>query len=116
MRRPLTKSGAPGREPLDSLVTRRSIHPGSRSWLWPADHLVRIFHREVLLAEHVQRRKPASSDQQARLRQARLGQARLRQARLGQGSRRPRQPTDGVVVGTCGGDLALHSPIRWWYV
>ena len=111
MRRPLTKSGAPGREPLDSLVTRRSIHPGSRSWLWPADHLVRIFHREVLVAEHVQRRKPASSDQQARLRQARLGQARL-----GQGSRRPRQPTYGVVVGTRGGDLALHSPIRWCYV
>jgi Integrase core domain len=48
-----------------------------------ADHLVRIFHREVLVAEHVQRRKPDSGDQQARLRQ---------------GSRRPRRPTDGMAV------------------
>jgi transposase InsO family protein len=47
-----------------------------------ADHLVRIFHREVLVAEHVQRRKP-DTDQQARLRQ---------------GSRRPRRPTDGLSV------------------
>lgn len=48
-----------------------------------ADHLVRIFHREVLVAEHVQRRKPDTDNQQLRLRQ---------------GSRRPRQPTDGMVV------------------
>lgn len=48
-----------------------------------ADHLVRIFHREVLVAEHLQRRKPDSGDQQARLRQ---------------GSRRPRRPTDGMAV------------------
>jgi transposase InsO family protein len=49
-----------------------------------AEHLVRIFHREVLVAEHVQRRKPDTDDQQ--------------QLRLRQGSRRPRQPTDGLVV------------------
>jgi transposase InsO family protein len=48
-----------------------------------AEHLVRIFHREVLVAEHVQRRKPDTGDQQARLRQ---------------GSRKPRQPTDGMAV------------------
>jgi transposase InsO family protein len=50
-----------------------------------AEHLVRIFHREVLVAEHVQRRKPDTSDPQQRL-------------RLRQGSRRPRRPTDGMVV------------------
>jgi hypothetical protein len=57
-----------------------------------ADHLVRIFHREVLVAEHVQRRKPDIGDQQ--------------EVRLRQGSRRPRQPTDGMavtrVVDSCG--------------
>ena len=77
-----------------------------------ADHLVRIFHREVPVAEHVQRRKPASSDRPAG--EAAAGEAGAGEA--GQGSRRPRQPTDGVVVGTRGGDLALHSPIRWCYV
>jgi transposase InsO family protein len=50
-----------------------------------ADHLVRIFHREVLVAEHVQRRKPDTHDQQQEL-------------RLRQGSRRPRRPTDGMAV------------------
>jgi hypothetical protein len=50
-----------------------------------ADHLVRIFHREVLVAEHVQRRKPDTDDQQQQL-------------RLRQGSRRPRRPTDGMAV------------------
>ena len=50
-----------------------------------ADHLVRIFHREVLVAEHVQRRKPDTDDQQQEL-------------RLRQGSRRPRRPTDGMAV------------------
>jgi transposase InsO family protein len=49
-----------------------------------ADHLVRIFHREVLVAEHVQRRKP---DTDQRL-----------EVRLRQGSRRPRRPTDGMAV------------------
>jgi transposase InsO family protein len=49
-----------------------------------ADHLVRIFHREVLVAEHVQRRKPDTGDQQ--------------QVRLRQGSRRARRPTDGLAV------------------
>jgi Mu transposase, C-terminal domain len=48
-----------------------------------ADHLVRIFHRGVLVAEHVQRRKPDTDEQQAGLRQ---------------GSRRPRRPTDGMTV------------------
>jgi transposase InsO family protein len=49
-----------------------------------ADHLVRIFHRDVLVAEHVQRRKPDTGDQQ--------------EVTLRQGSRRPRRPTDGMVV------------------
>jgi transposase InsO family protein len=49
-----------------------------------AEHLVRIFHREVLVAEHVQRRKPGTDQQQ--------------EVRLRQGSRRPRQPTDGLAV------------------
>jgi hypothetical protein len=49
-----------------------------------ADHLVRIFHREVLVAEHVQRRKPDTGDQ--------------RGVRLRQGSRRPRRPTNGLAV------------------
>jgi hypothetical protein len=48
-----------------------------------ADHLVRIFHRDVLVAEHVQRRKPDTGQQEVRLRQ---------------GSRRPRRPTDGITV------------------
>ena len=48
-----------------------------------ADHLVRIFHRGVLVAEHVQRRKPGSDEQPVALRQ---------------GSRRPRRPTDGMTV------------------
>ena len=46
-----------------------------------ADHLVRIFHREVLVAEHVQRRKPEKDRKPWR-----------------QGSRRPRRATDGMVV------------------
>ena len=49
-----------------------------------AEHLVRIFHREVLVAEHVQRRKPDTDQHQ--------------QVRLRQGSRRPRRATDGMVV------------------
>ena len=49
-----------------------------------AEHLVRIFHRDVLVAEHVQRRKPDTGQQQ--------------EVRLRQGSRRPRRPTDGMVV------------------
>ena len=49
-----------------------------------AEHLVRIFHREVLVAEHVQRRKPDTGQQQ--------------EVRLRQGSRRPRRATDGMVV------------------
>ena len=49
-----------------------------------ADHLVRIFHCEVLVAEHVQRRKP---DTDQRL-----------EVRLRQGSRRARKPTDGMTV------------------
>jgi transposase InsO family protein len=48
-----------------------------------ADHLVRIFHREVLVAEHVQRRKPETGQQEVALRQ---------------GSRRPRRATDGLAV------------------
>jgi hypothetical protein len=48
-----------------------------------ADHLVRIFRREVLVAEHVQR-LPDTGDQQ--------------ELRLRQGSRRPRRPTGGLVV------------------
>jgi transposase InsO family protein len=50
-----------------------------------AEHLVRIFHRDVLVAEHVQRRKPDTDDQQ-------------QEVRLRQGSRRPRRPTDGLTV------------------
>jgi transposase InsO family protein len=49
-----------------------------------ADHLVRIFHREVLVAEHVQRRKPDTDQKQ--------------EIRPRQGSRRPRRPTDGLTV------------------
>jgi Integrase core domain len=49
-----------------------------------AEHLVRIFHRDVLVAEHVQRRKPDTGEQQ--------------QIRLRQGSRRSRPPTDGLSV------------------
>ena len=49
-----------------------------------AEHLVRIFHREVLVAEHVQRRKPDTADQA--------------EVRLRQGSRRPRPPSDGMAV------------------
>jgi Mu transposase, C-terminal domain len=48
-----------------------------------AEHLVRIFHREVLVAEHVQRREPDTGQQEIRLRQ---------------GSRRPRRATDGLAV------------------
>ncbi len=47
-----------------------------------AEHLVRIFHREVLVAEHVQRRRP-DTDQPAKLRQ---------------GGRRPRPATTGPAV------------------
>ena len=43
-----------------------------------AEHLVRIFHRDVLVAEHVQRRKPDTGDPQL-------------EVRLRQGSRRPRR-------------------------
>ena len=50
-----------------------------------AEHLVRIFHRDVLVAEHVQRRKPDTGDPQ-------------QQVRLRQGSRRPRRATDGLTV------------------
>jgi hypothetical protein len=50
-----------------------------------ADHLVRIFHREVLVAEHVQRRKPDTGQQH-------------QEVRLRQGSRRPRRATDGLTV------------------
>jgi transposase InsO family protein len=46
-----------------------------------ADHLVRIFHREVLVAEHVQRSKPEKDLKPWR-----------------QGQRHPRRPTDGMVV------------------
>jgi hypothetical protein len=46
-----------------------------------AEHLVRIFHRDVLVAEHVQRRKPDKDPQPLR-----------------QGSRRPRRATDGMAV------------------
>ena len=49
-----------------------------------AEHLVRIFHRDVLVAEHVQRRKPDTGQHQ--------------EVRLRQGSRRPRRATDGMVV------------------
>ena len=49
-----------------------------------AEHLVRIFHREVLVAEHVQRRKPDTGQQL--------------EVRLRQGSRRPRRPTDETAV------------------
>jgi transposase InsO family protein len=49
-----------------------------------AEHLVRIFHREVLVAEHVQRRKPDTGrDQDVPLRQ---------------GSRRARPPSEGMRV------------------
>jgi hypothetical protein len=46
-----------------------------------AEHLVRIFHREVLVAEHVQRRKPEKDLKPWR-----------------QGQQHPRRPTDGMVV------------------
>ena len=46
-----------------------------------AEHLVRIFHRDVLVAEHVQRRKPEGGLKPWR-----------------QGQRHPRRPTDGMVV------------------
>ncbi len=49
-----------------------------------AEHLVRIFHREVLVAEHVQRRKP---DTAATARQPR-GRAAGRPGRPTVGSRR----------------------------
>jgi transposase InsO family protein len=49
-----------------------------------AEHLVRIFHRDVVVAEHVQRRKPDTADQS--------------EVRLRQGSRRPRPPSDGMAV------------------
>jgi transposase InsO family protein len=46
-----------------------------------ADHLVRIFHRDVLVAEHVQRHPPQKDPQPLR-----------------QGGRRARRPTNGMVV------------------
>jgi transposase InsO family protein len=49
-----------------------------------AEHLVRIFHHDVLVAEHVQRLKPDTGQQQ--------------EIALRQGSRRPRRPTDGLTV------------------
>ena len=49
-----------------------------------AEHLVRIFHREGLIAEHVQRRKPDTDPKQ--------------EVALRQGSRRPRRATDGMAV------------------
>src|SRR4029453_2078633 len=58
---------------------------GERVEAVAAEHLVRIFHRDVLVAEHVQRRKPDTDDQQ-------------QEVRLRQGSRRPRRPTDGLTV------------------
>ena len=45
-------------------------------------HLVRIFHRDVLVAEHVQRRKPTPASRR----------------KSGCRAARPRQPTDGMVV------------------
>jgi hypothetical protein len=50
-----------------------------------ADHLVRIFHRDVLIAEHVQRRKnptPPTS----------------RGSSCGKAAARPRPPSDGMAV------------------
>ena len=49
-----------------------------------AEHLVRIFHRDVLVAEHVQRRKP--------------GTGRDEDVLLRQGSRRARPPSEGMSV------------------
>ena len=46
-----------------------------------AEHLVRIFHRNVLVAEHVQRRKPDTEPKQLR-----------------EGRRTARQPTSGMTV------------------
>jgi transposase InsO family protein len=46
-----------------------------------AEHLVRIFHREVLVAEHVQRRKPDTEPKEPR-----------------QGQRTARKPTSGMTV------------------
>jgi transposase InsO family protein len=46
-----------------------------------AEHLVRIFHRDVLVAEHVQRRKPDTEPAEPR-----------------QGQRTARQPTSGMTV------------------
>ena len=49
-----------------------------------ADHLVRIFHREVLVAEHVQRRKPDTGQRQ--------------EVRLGRAAAARRRATDGLMV------------------
>ena len=49
-----------------------------------AEHLVRIFDRDVLVAEHVQRREPDTGQQQ--------------EVRLRQGSRRSRRATDGMAL------------------
>jgi hypothetical protein len=49
-----------------------------------AEHLVRIFHRDMLVAEHVQVRKPDTGQPQ--------------EVRLRWGSRRSRRATDGMVV------------------
>jgi transposase InsO family protein len=46
-----------------------------------AEHLVRIFHREVLVAEHVQRRKPDTEPKEPR-----------------QGQRTARKPTSGMTI------------------
>src|SRR5215217_4583882 len=63
---PLSGADHFGREPVEAVV---------------ADHLVRIFHRDVLVAEHVQRRKPDTEPRQ----------------RV-QGRRTARQPTSGMTV------------------
>jgi len=72
-----------------------------------AEHLVRIFHREVLVAEHVQRRKPDSGDQQ---------QVRLRQgqpAATAAYRRDGRDPDGGLlrVRVVCGHQLPGRQPL-----
>ena len=50
-----------------------------------AEHLVRIFHRDVLVAEHVQRRNPDTAEHRP-------------DSALRQGSRRSRRPSEGMTV------------------
>ena len=52
-----------------------------------AEHLVRIFHRDVLVAEHVQRRKPDADRPGAK-----------QPLKLREGARRPRPASDGMTV------------------